>query len=656
MIRRQPTAIVVIALLATAGALFGAVTLTQHHQAEAQSSDQGVCNRTEAIRGAIVAAIPATESCSNVTGAQLTAITGILDLSGLGITELQDGDLNGLTGLESLDLSDNELTGLYPDDFDEMHSLRTIDVSRNNVEYVGAPFSHNPGLESVDLSNNAIRHFAGGVFEFNAKLRSVNAAGNRITDQNLFPLDFTHAPGFARLNLENNLLESVGIGLADDTGGLTSYRMAGNPGAPFTISVGVKQLGPDAIEVQLGGGFFQATSDIVATLSATGAQLSASQATIAAGETNSEVIAVTPHNDATPTVSVAGVSYDTSIYGGISFVSGDPQSVDTSASAEGICSRTKAVRETLLQMLHTHHQSCELVTNNDLSAIREPFALVETRLTSLRAGDLAGLTGVKDLYLYGNRLAGLPPGLFEDAGHFERVLLQDNPGADFTLTVNVVRNEAGKLKATIREGTPFWVEARLSAQGGTVSPRWVNIYGGTMESGEDISITADTPGQPVELTMDLVRFKDTGLLAYSYYDGFVLEAGRRLTGPNAEPSQPTPIAAPTPEPEPTATATPEPEPADPPSAPGNLTATVDNGAIVLSWDPSAGGAAAGYQILRRRPYEGEKTLQVYVENTGSTATTFTDTNVTAGVRYVYRVKAINASGLSQWSNFARATP
>ena len=578
MIRHQPTAIVVIALLATAGALFGAVTLTQHHQAEAQSSDQGICNRTEAVRNAIVAAVPATESCSNVTGAQLTAITGTLDLSGLGITELQDSDLNGLTGLETLDLSDNELTGLYPDDFDEMDSLRTIDVSHNNVEYVGAPFSHNPDLESVNLSNNVIRHFAGDVFEFNAKLRSVNAAGNRITDQNLFPLDFTHAPDFAQLNLENNLLESVGVGLADDTGGLTSYRMAGNPGAPFTISVGVKQLGPDAIELQLGDGFFQATSDIVATLSATGAQLSASQATITAGEMNSEVIAVTPHDDTTPTVSVAGVSYDTSIYGGVSFVSGDPQPVDTSDSAEGICSRTKAVRETLLQMLHTHHQSCELVTDNDLSGLTEPFALVETDLASLRAGDLAGLTAVKDLYLYGNRLTELPAGLFKDAGNFERVLMQDNPGSDFMLEVNLVETETGATKAVIREGTPFWTIVELGAENGTVHPRIVNIYGGNTQSDESISVTPDTPGEEANITVERVSFQDTGLIKYHYHDGFHMVPGRDLRGQETVESTGDggvyPSDPPVPEPTPAATATPTPT-ANPPAA-DSLTATLQN--------------------------------------------------------------------------------
>ena len=61
-------------------------------------------------------------------------------------------------------------------------------------------------------------------------------------------------------------------------------------------------------------------------------------------------------------------------------------------------------------------------------------------------------------------------------------------------------------------------------------------------------------------------------------------------------------------------------------------------------------------MLRRRPTQGEKTLLVYVADTSSTATTYMDTNVKAGIRHVYRVKAINAAGLSRWSNYVRATP
>ena len=99
------------------------------------------------------------------------------------------------------------------------------------------------------------------------------------------------------------------------------------------------------------------------------------------------------------------------------------------------------------------------------------------------------------------------------------------------------------------------------------------------------------------------------------------------------------------------------EPAGPPLAPQNLTAVVNgDGHIVLSWEAPDDDSITGYQILRRRPTEGEDTLLVYVADTQSTAATFTDTDVTAGVQHAYRVKAINAAGAGPVSNFVNVTP
>ena len=98
-------------------------------------------------------------------------------------------------------------------------------------------------------------------------------------------------------------------------------------------------------------------------------------------------------------------------------------------------------------------------------------------------------------------------------------------------------------------------------------------------------------------------------------------------------------------------------PQSPPPAPTSLTATVNaDGHIVLSWTAPDDDSVTGYQVLRRRPGEGESALLVYVADTRSTATTFTDTGVAAGVKHVYRVKAINAAGLSGWSNYVNPTP
>ena len=101
----------------------------------------------------------------------------------------------------------------------------------------------------------------------------------------------------------------------------------------------------------------------------------------------------------------------------------------------------------------------------------------------------------------------------------------------------------------------------------------------------------------------------------------------------------------------------EQEPAGPPPAPQNLTAVLNkNGSVTLIWDASDDDSVTGYQVLRRRPTMDEDALQVHVEDTGSTATTYTDSDVTEGVRHVYLLKAINAAGLSERSNYVNVDP
>ena len=98
-------------------------------------------------------------------------------------------------------------------------------------------------------------------------------------------------------------------------------------------------------------------------------------------------------------------------------------------------------------------------------------------------------------------------------------------------------------------------------------------------------------------------------------------------------------------------------PTDPPAAPRNLRGAANaDGTVTLSWDAPDDDTVTGYQILRRRPTEGEKTLLVHVNDTGSTATEYTDRDVTPDVRHAYRVKAINAVGLGKQSNYVAVTP
>ena len=90
--------------------------------------------------------------------------------------------------------------------------------------------------------------------------------------------------------------------------------------------------------------------------------------------------------------------------------------------------------------------------------------------------------------------------------------------------------------------------------------------------------------------------------------------------------------------------------------PTGLTVSLVENKVALTWTAPAEDAdsVTGYEILRRRPMEGETTLATLVADTESTATTYTDATANeAGVRYVYRVKALRGSEASLWSNFDR---
>ena len=91
------------------------------------------------------------------------------------------------------------------------------------------------------------------------------------------------------------------------------------------------------------------------------------------------------------------------------------------------------------------------------------------------------------------------------------------------------------------------------------------------------------------------------------------------------------------------------------AAPTGLTAQANSGGTIsLSWDAAPDGhSVTGYEILRRRPREGETTLSTYVADTGSADATWTDSDAPAGTLYVYRIKAINSLGKSAVSSFVK---
>ena len=76
-----------------------------------------------------------------------------------------------------------------------------------------------------------------------------------------------------------------------------------------------------------------------------------------------------------------------------------------------------------------------------------------------------------------------------------------------------------------------------------------------------------------------------------------------------------------------------------------------DGSVTLYWNAPGDDGVTGYRIFRRRYSLGEPKGLVYVEDTGSTATTYTDTEVTAGAPHSYRVQAIRGAELGEKTKF-----
>ena len=90
------------------------------------------------------------------------------------------------------------------------------------------------------------------------------------------------------------------------------------------------------------------------------------------------------------------------------------------------------------------------------------------------------------------------------------------------------------------------------------------------------------------------------------------------------------------------------------AAPVDIRHEIRNGAVVLSWTNPNNIDITGYQILRRRDGHHERDFSIIKENTGTYKTNYTDSNVTPGTTYVYRLKAYNPkTGFSPRSKYEK---
>ena len=92
----------------------------------------------------------------------------------------------------------------------------------------------------------------------------------------------------------------------------------------------------------------------------------------------------------------------------------------------------------------------------------------------------------------------------------------------------------------------------------------------------------------------------------------------------------------------------------PPARPTDLQASAEPDSVSLTWTASTDQTVTHYAVLLRdRDKAAAGVFEVIDSNAGS-ATSYTDGSVSPGDSYVYRVKAVSPTGVSQWSSYARA--
>ena len=153
---------------------------------EASAQGANVCDRTLQVNNAIVAASGAA-TCVQVTPLHLRDIT-TLDLSDQGITSLLAGDFNGLVRLDSLDLSGNALASLPSGVFDEFYLLKTLRLDGNLLQTLPEGiFDELFLLEELTLHENRITSLPDGLFEELSRFDGMQADGSQPDNSGAYP-------------------------------------------------------------------------------------------------------------------------------------------------------------------------------------------------------------------------------------------------------------------------------------------------------------------------------------------------------------------------------------------------------------------------------------------------------------------------------------
>ena len=357
-----------------------------------------LCDRTPAVRAAIMDKGPYVADCTDFTATHLSNITGDMFLEDYGLRTVKAGDFDGLTSLGGLNLSHNQLTELPEDLFDDLTSLTWLQLNNNRLtELREDEFSDLTKLERLYLGHNRLTALPGGLIDDNSVLHTLILADNKLTGIPAEVLDGRSK--LTTLDLRGNQLTSLPSGLFEDLTSITTLERDELVNPSLCARPQAEQ---DAILGQL--------SNI----------------------SNCQLVTYA-----------------------------DVALALASVSSPAVCDRTPAVRDAIVSMV-AGVTACANVTSEHLGAITGTLNLGSKEISTLKFGDLDGLSRVTAVDLQKNSLQKLPIGLFKDLSAATSVKLNNNAlttlskltfyGMDNLNSVTLSSNKLGTAPAGLFHG------------------------------------------------------------------------------------------------------------------------------------------------------------------------------------------------------------
>ena len=246
----------------------------------------------------------------------LSSITTLL-LDYNRLETLPGGVFDELTTLKwQLELSNNRLESLQPGTFDQLRNLRILRLGQNNlVDLAPATFDGLIGLRVLDLHSNDLVDLAPATFDGLTSLEILDLHSNDLHE--LGAGAFEGLPHLAEIWLHENNLSRLHAGVFLGLSQLKAVTLRDNPGAPFPFVLKLdraprSERGIESVALRVDQGApFPMTVGLLVQDSNAGV----AEASILAGQTQGDGLAVPSLGDSVVKVSVASVPDDPTVDG-----------------------------------------------------------------------------------------------------------------------------------------------------------------------------------------------------------------------------------------------------------------------------------------------------------------------------------------------------